>query len=91
MAETKPPKIEDYYRAVFLASAEGRKVLLDIIARSRILSGFLTEADIPVANFVTTILNRCGLFNCIENSDGIHYHESLEFLIEKLRELPYEN
>ena len=90
MARSKP-KIEDYYRTTFIASAGGRKVLLDMVARSKILSGLLTEADIPVANFVTTILNRCGLFGCIEDKGGIRYHDSLASLIEKLQELPYEN
>ncbi len=66
-------KIEDDYRITFLASAAGRKVLLDMIARSKLFSGLLTESDIPVANFVMTILNRCGLFGCIEDENGIHY------------------
>lgn len=83
-------RIEDDYRIAFLSSEQGRRVLLDIIARSKILSGSLTETDIPVANFVTTILNRCGLFGCVEEKGGIHYHESLGFLIEKLQSLPYE-
>ena len=83
-------KIEDDYRITFLASAAGRKVLLDMIARSKLFSGLLTESDIPVANFVMTILNRCGLFGCIEDENGIHYHESLNFLIEKFQSLPFE-
>jgi len=83
-------KIRDSYRATLIASAEGRKVLLDMVVRSKLLSGLLTEADIPVANFVTTILNRCGLFGCIEDSGGVHYHISLDALIERLQDLPFE-
>lgn len=83
--------IEDYHRIALLSTAAGRKVLVDMIARSKLLSGLLTEADIPVANFVVSILNRCGLFGCIKDRGGIHYHESLDSLVEKLQELPYEN
>ncbi len=90
MAKNKT-KIEDHYRITLIASANGRKVLADMIARSKLLSGQMTGDDIPVANFVVSILNRCGLFGCAEDKGGIHYHISLDSLVEKLQELPYEN
>lgn len=80
----------DYYRSAFLSSLQGRKVLEDMIARSKLFSGKITEKDIDNCNFVISVLHKCGLFRGSESGNGFIYHESLEKLIEKLPEIIYE-
>ncbi len=55
-------KTTDYYRICF-GTAEGKRVLANLLVEARFFEHIKTYEELAVENFVKTILNKCGAYD----------------------------